>query len=387
MTDSLARLIRHTADFGGLVWISPGNPSSQKWFEALPAPRKVWVPWGPDQTLPAKSMARGNGRTLFLWNPMVHGTCPAAVRAVHHEMRPGDRLGILLIDRTRVSDAWRYELKQAGFESLRGVELGPSPFLKGHSVSLQFFRPRLAWLTKPSLSLVVPVKNEAEKIPQLLSRLTGLDTVETEILFVEGHSEDDTWGAISRTFSNYHGPFRLRTLRQPGRGKADAVHWGLSRAEGKVFGVLDGDLSTPPETFRRFYEALVSGDGDLIYGDRFRLPKEPGTTGLLPQLGLKLLASAVGRFIRQPVGDVLCGTKVISAEDYRALVKWAECHSRPAPLGDLDWIVAAAALDLKLHGIPVRHKGSLEMLKAHPIQEAVRLAVAFIRSQSPKALR
>ncbi len=385
MTESLARLIRGTSSFGSLVWISPGNPSSQRWFEALPSARKHWVPWGPDQPMPAHALPRGEERTLFLWNPVVHGASSSALRALFLEMRPGDRLGFLLPEPARSSDLWRYELKEAGFEVLRTLVLGKSPFVPGTKLSLHFLRAAKPWLSKPSLSLVVPVRNEAGKIPTLLSRLTGLDRVETEILFVEGHSSDDTWGAIGRSFENYKGPFRLRTLRQPGRGKSDAVQWGLGRAEGKVLGVLDGNLSTPPETFRRFYEALVEGRGDLIYGDRFRLPVDPGAMALATRLGYQLMAGAMGRLVRQPVGDVLCGTRVISASDYKGLARWAEKASR-LPLADFDWMIGASALDLKLFGIPVLHKGA-SAFRADPFRELVRLASVWLRSHSFKALR
>jgi hypothetical protein len=356
VNDALARLLRAIGKYSNVVWISPGNPSSQRWFEAIPAARKKWIPWGPNQPFPARVIARPENRALFLWNPMVHGASLPAIRLLKEEMRPGDRLGFLLPELARTSDAWLHELKEAGFEPMRTTRLGPSPFLTGVGLRLHVFRRSIPFKSRPSLSLIVPARNEAGTIATVLSRLSGLEKIETEIVFIEGHSTDDTWGAISRAIETYHGPMRLRAMRQPGAGKADAVAWALSRAEGKILGVLDASLATPPEAVRRFYEALCEGRGELIVGDRFRLPMEAGAMSVFGRLGNRALAKLMTRSLGQIVPDALSGTKLVGAEDYRAMVRWS-ARLRSGTPSDLELMLAASALDLKILPIPVAYKG------------------------------
>ncbi len=376
MIDALSRLLNFTAAYDNVVWISPGNPSSQRWFEAIAVARKSWIPWGPDQALPAKAPVRGQGRTLFIWNPMVHSACPAALRALRGELQPGDRVAFLLPDPASSSDSWRHELRENGFESLQVTALGRSPFLATLKLNLYLFRHSSPWTSRPSLSLVIPTRNEAGTIGSLLSRLTGLGSTDTEIIFVEGHSTDDTWGAIGRTLETYRGPWRLRALRQPGRGKWDAVQWGMNRAEGKVLGILDGNLRSPPETVRRFYEALIEGRGDVIVGDRFRLPMEPGAMATLPRLGNQVLAAVISRLIHQPLADALGGTKLLSAEDYRSLALWGKQR-----LGELDLFFGAAALNLKLCSIPISYKARIYGASHwRPIRDAGELMAALFQN-------
>jgi len=56
-------------------------------------------------------------------------------------------------------------------------------------------------------------------------------TREMELIFVEGHSSDDTYAEIERQIAGHPG-IRARLFRQSGEGKADAVRWVLTRRPG-----------------------------------------------------------------------------------------------------------------------------------------------------------
>ena len=59
----------------------------------------------------------------------------------------------------------------------------------------------------------------------------------TELIFVEGHSKDDTYAAIEREIAA-HPSIPSLLLRQAGIGKADAVRLGFSKASGDVLMIL-----------------------------------------------------------------------------------------------------------------------------------------------------
>ena len=74
---------------------------------------------------------------------------------------------------------------------------------------------------EPSVSIIVPARNESGNIPAIFERTPSIGG-EMEFVFVEGHSRDDTYAAIEREIAGHPGtPARL--LRQAGIGKADAV--------------------------------------------------------------------------------------------------------------------------------------------------------------------
>ena len=84
----------------------------------------------------------------------------------------------------------------------------------------------------------------------------------TELVFVEGHSRDNTYATIETAIAA-HPERRCQLLRQTGVGKGDAVRLGFAQARGDVLMILDADLTVPPEDLPRFYEALRRRQGRI----------------------------------------------------------------------------------------------------------------------------
>jgi cellulose synthase/poly-beta-1,6-N-acetylglucosamine synthase-like glycosyltransferase len=109
-------------------------------------------------------------------------------------------------------------------------------------------------------SVVVPARNEAGKIEELVSRVPDLG-LGTEIVFIEGGSTDDTWEEIQRVARD--NPHRdIKILKQTGEGKGQAMRQGLAAASGELLFILDADLSVAPGELARFYEVTRTGTGD-----------------------------------------------------------------------------------------------------------------------------
>jgi len=64
-----------------------------------------------------------------------------------------------------------------------------------------------------------------------------------------------------------HKKYDIKALRQPDKGKADAVFAGFAAARGDVIMILDADLTTPPEQLPKFWEAIRAGKGEFIWAD------------------------------------------------------------------------------------------------------------------------
>src|SRR5207244_1382731 len=119
------------------------------------------------------------------------------------------------------------------------------------------------------VSVIVPARNEAGNIAEIIRRTPEMGGG-TELIFVEGHSTDDTWKTIQRAVAESGRPCRV--LQQTGKGKGDAVRLGFAEASGQVLMILDADITVSPEDLPKFYEALVSGKGDFINGVRLVYP-------------------------------------------------------------------------------------------------------------------
>jgi glycosyltransferase involved in cell wall biosynthesis len=179
---------------------------------------------------------------------------------------------------------------------------------------------------------------------------------QTELIIVEGNSTDDTWEVIEREVAAYQGPLQVSYMKQPGRGKWDAVFAGFARARGDVLVIQDGDLTAPPEDLPKFYAAIASGRAEFANGSRLVYPMESEAMKLLNFFGNKFFALALSFVVGRPIKDSLCGTKMLLRSDYQRLLKRIEAFGEFDPYGDFNLIFGSALLDLAIRDVPVRYK-------------------------------
>ncbi len=220
--------------------------------------------------------------------------------------------------------------------------------------NLLIARPQPQTAKEPKVSVIVPARNESGNIKAIFERTPQMGR-ETELIFVEGHSKDDTYDAIQREMKTHPSTPSL-LFQQTGIGKADAVRLGYSKATGDVLMILDADLTVPPEDLPRFYDALVSGKGEFINGVRLVYPMEQEAMKTLNFLGNKFFSLAFSWMLGQSVKDTLCGTKVLWRKDYDLIAENRTYFGDFDPFGDYDLIFGAAKLNLKIVDLPIRYR-------------------------------
>lgn len=212
------------------------------------------------------------------------------------------------------------------------------------------FRKREA---EPSVSVIIPCRNEEGHIAGLVERLPPLRPG-SEFLFVEGNSKDDTEGAIRRAIEA-HPNLPLRFLKQQGRGKGDAVRLGFAEAKGDVLLILDSDLGVAPEDVPKFVDALARGKGEIVNGSRLVYPMEGQAMRFLNLLANKSFALLFSWLLGQQVRDTLCGTKALYREDYDRIARNRSYFGDFDPFGDFDLLFGAARQNLRIVDIAVRY--------------------------------
>jgi ubiquinone/menaquinone biosynthesis C-methylase UbiE len=207
---------------------------------------------------------------------------------------------------------------------------------------------------EPIVSVIVPARNEEGNIPNILARTPEMGAG-TEIVFVEGHSKDGTWAAIQREIAAHPGR-RLKAFQQTGKGKGDAVRLGFAEASGGVLMILDADLTVPPEDLPRFYGVIRSGEGEFVNGVRLVYPMEKEAMRFANLLGNKFFSLAFSWLLGQPIKDTLCGTKVLSRDDYERVAANRSYFGDFDPFGDFDLLFGAAKLGLEIVEVPIRYR-------------------------------
>lgn len=218
-------------------------------------------------------------------------------------------------------------------------------------------RPRRAPAPAGSLtcSVIVPARNEAGNIRPALERILVMGAG-TEVIFVEGNSKDDTWDTILREVAAYDGPLQVRAMKQPGKGKWDAVFTGFAAATGDVLVIQDADLTAPPEDLPKFFAAIETGAAEFANGSRLVYPMESRAMRFLNLLGNKFFAMTLSFVLGQPVKDSLCGTKMLLRADYERVLRRIAPFGDFDPFGDFNLLYGSALLGLKIRDVPVRYK-------------------------------
>jgi len=204
-----------------------------------------------------------------------------------------------------------------------------------------------------SATVVVPARNERGNIEAAVRRIPRF-TENLEIIFVEGHSKDGTWEEIERVVATYP-QYDIKAIRQPGKGKADAVFTAFDAARGDVLMILDADLTVPPEQLTKFWDAIHSGTGEFINGSRLVYPMENEAMRLLNLIANKAFSVLFTWLLSQRFTDTLCGTKVLLRSDYQRLKAGRAYFGDFDPFGDFDLIFGAVKLNLKVVEIPIRY--------------------------------
>ena len=215
-------------------------------------------------------------------------------------------------------------------------------------------RPQQPIDSEPIVSVIVPARNEAGNVRRIFEETPDMGGG-TELIFVEGHSRDNTYETIEREMERWPGR-RVSLYRQTGKGKGDAVRLGFSKASGEVLMILDADLTVPPEDLPRFYDAWRSGKGEFVNGVRLVYPMQDQAMRFFNFLGNKFFSLAFSWLLSQSVKDTLCGTKVLSKQHYEMIAENRSYFGELDPFGDFDLLFGAAKYSLKIVDLPVRYR-------------------------------
>ncbi|KAA0577841.1 glycosyltransferase [Azospirillum sp. B21] len=204
-----------------------------------------------------------------------------------------------------------------------------------------------------SVTVLIPCRNERGNIENAIRRLPRF-APDVEVIYVEGNSQDNTYEECLRVRDAYP-DWDIKVMKQPGKGKGDAVRAGFAVARGDILIILDADLTVPPETMGKFYQAMVSGRGEFVNGTRLVYPMAPEAMRFLNLLANRAFASIFSFLLNQRFTDTLCGTKVLWRKDYETIVANRHYFGDFDPFGDFDLIFGAAKQNLKIVEVPVRY--------------------------------
>ena len=117
------------------------------------------------------------------------------------------------------------------------------------------------------ISVVIPLYNEAESLPELyawIERVMQEHHFSFEVIFVNDGSTDDSWKIISSLSENNSHVKGIKFRRN--YGKSPALYCGFKVAEGNVVITMDADLQDSPDEIPELYRMIMEDGYDLVSG-------------------------------------------------------------------------------------------------------------------------
>jgi glycosyltransferase involved in cell wall biosynthesis len=172
------------------------------------------------------------------------------------------------------------------------------------------------------LSLVIPLYDEAESLPELLAwiaRVVGPMGVVYEVLLIDDGSKDNSWAVIEELRTQYP---MIRAARF-GRnyGKSAALNTGFQLAVGKVVITLDADLQDSPDEIPGLYKRITTDGFDLVSGW-----KKKRFDPLIKTIPSKFFNWATRRVTGIPLHDFNCGLKAYRGKVVKSIEVYGEMH-------------------------------------------------------------
>ncbi|MCC7504591.1 MAG: glycosyltransferase family 2 protein [Saprospiraceae bacterium] len=172
------------------------------------------------------------------------------------------------------------------------------------------------------LSLVIPLLNEAESLPELeawIRRVCENEGLEYEILFIDDGSTDGSWAVIN-ALKNANPRVRGFKFRR-NYGKSAALHTGFHAAKGDVVITMDADLQDSPDEIPDLRRMIVEDGFDLVSG--WKKKRYDPWTKTFPT---KLFNAVTRRMSGMYLHDFNCGLKSYRRDVVKTVEVYGEMH-------------------------------------------------------------
>jgi len=175
----------------------------------------------------------------------------------------------------------------------------------------------------PDLSIVIPLYNEEESLPELVEWIERVCTEHQftrEIIMIDDGSTDDSWEIVTKLAAQYPSVKGIKFQRN--YGKSPALYVGFKAASGNVVITMDADLQDSPDEIPELYRMITLDGFDLVSGWK-KVRYDNAITKNLPS---KLYNSVNRRLSGIKLHDMNCGLKAYKRKVVKSIEVYGEMH-------------------------------------------------------------
>src|SRR6478609_4795765 len=173
------------------------------------------------------------------------------------------------------------------------------------------------------VSIVVPLINEDESLPELCSWIESVTTqnhLSYEVILVDDGSTDDSWAFIEKKSSE--NPCFKGIKFQRNYGKSAALNEGFKAAQGNVVITMDADLQDSPDEIPELYKMIMTDGYDLVSGWK----KVRYDATLSKNIPSKFFNAVTRRMSKIKLHDFNCGLKSYRKKVVKSIEVYGEMH-------------------------------------------------------------
>jgi len=173
------------------------------------------------------------------------------------------------------------------------------------------------------ISVVIPLYNEEESLPELFSwirKVMNENNFSYEVIFVNDGSTDDSWNVIHQLAEEFPEAKGIKFRRN--YGKSAALYHGFSKAKGDVVITMDADLQDSPDEIPELYDMIKNGGFDLVSGWK----KKRYDAKLTKNLPSKLFNATTRAISGIKLHDFNCGLKAYRKNVVKSIEVYGEMH-------------------------------------------------------------
>lgn len=172
------------------------------------------------------------------------------------------------------------------------------------------------------LSIVIPLYNEEESLPELyewITRVVSTMGVSWEIIMVDDGSKDASWGVIQSLAGKDE---RLKGIRfRRNLGKSAGLYCGFEAASGEVVITMDADLQDSPDEIPELYRMIREEGFDLVSG--WKKKRYDPISKTVPS---RFFNAASRFFTGIRLHDFNCGLKAYKRNLIKSIEVYGEMH-------------------------------------------------------------
>lgn len=170
---------------------------------------------------------------------------------------------------------------------------------------------KLSRVRRTTLSVIVPLYNEASTLEDCIQRLLEIEDEELslEVIIVDDHSNDESLSVAHSIAQRY--PEVVVLAHEVNMGKGAALRTGFKKASGEIVAIQDADLEYDPMDLRRLIDPILKNQADVVFGSRFLTGAEHRVLYFWHTVANKLLTFLSNMFTDLNLTDMETCYKVI----------------------------------------------------------------------------